>query len=264
MTRRLKRLRDFDISLQIRNPNFIRPPRDGQRNWLLNTALDEFAHHLIHLNAVAQKFVPGADASLQPDHWTEDDPADEQIMEEWQRPIMQAMAVIVTETHGDVLEIGFGRGVSAEMIQQRGVASHTIVEVSDAIIGRFQRWRSHYPDRDIRVIHGRWQDVVDQMGRYDGVFFHTYPMSEDEYLEQVVRSVTFAGHFFPTAARVLRPGGIFTYLTNEIDSFSRAHQRLLFDHFSEVTLRVVDNLNLPQDVHDAWWADSMVVVKAVK
>ncbi len=185
-------------------------------------------------------------------------------MEEWQRPIMQAMADIVTETHGDVLEIGFGRGVSAEMIQQRGVASHTIVEVSDAIIGRFQRWRLHYPDRDIRVMHGRWQDVVDQMGRYDGVFFHTYPMSEDEYLEQVVRSVTFAGHFFPTAARVLRPGGIFTYLTNEIDSFSRAHQRLLFDHFSEVTLRVVDNLNLPQDVHDAWWADSMVVVKAVK
>ncbi len=39
-------------------------------------------------------------------------------MEDWQTPLMQAMARHVTETHGDVLEIGFGRGVSAEFIQQ--------------------------------------------------------------------------------------------------------------------------------------------------
>ena len=111
---------------------------------------------------------------------------------------------------------------------------------------------------------GAGKDVVDQMGRYDGVFFHTYPMSEDEYLEQVVRSVTFAVIFPDGGPYCCVPAVFSLYLTNEIDSFSRAHQRLLFDHFSEVTLRVVDNLNLPQDVHDAWWADSMVVVKAVK
>ena len=32
------------------------------------------------------------------------------IWEDWQLPLMQAMAGIVTETHGEVLEIGFGRG----------------------------------------------------------------------------------------------------------------------------------------------------------
>ena len=76
-------------------------------------------------------------------------------------------------------------------------------------------------------------------------------------------SVTFAAHFFPVAAAHLRPGGVFTYLSNEIDSLSRAHQRLLFAHFRSVRMQRVP-LVLPPDVRDAWWADSMVVVEAVK
>ena len=52
-------------------------------------------------------------------------------MEDWQTPLMKAMARHVTESHGDVLEVGFGRGVSAELIQRLGVASHTIVEPND-------------------------------------------------------------------------------------------------------------------------------------
>jgi len=38
---------------------------------------------------------------------------------------------------------------------------------------------------------------------------------------------------------------------------------LLFQYFSDVTLRPV-SLALPPDVKDAWWADSMVVVTAVR
>ena len=43
----------------------------------------------------------------------------------------------------------------------------------------------------------------------------------------------------------------------------RRHQREILRHFSSLELRVVDKLNLPQDTGDLWWADSMVVVKAV-
>jgi guanidinoacetate N-methyltransferase len=75
--------------------------------------------------------------------------------------------------------------------------------------------------------------------------------------------VTFAAGFFPVAAAHLRKGGVFTYLTNEIDSLGRAHQRLLFDHFSSLRLQRVA-LTLPADVRDAWWADCMVAVAAVK
>ena len=56
---------------------------------------------------------------------------------------------------------------------------------------------------------------------------------------------------------------MFTYLTSEIDSVGRPHQRLLFEHFREVRIRVVP-LDLPRDLKDAWWADSMVAIEAVR
>lgn len=263
MTRRLKRLAEFDITLQIKDDTFINPPQPAQRGWLLNKALTEFAADLKALDQVAQRFVPGSEAAPSAVDRLHDDLSDEQIMEDWQIPLMAAMAEIVTETHGDVLEVGFGRGISADLIQAGGVKSHTIVECNEAIIARFAAWKSKHPGQDIRLIEGRWQDTVAQFGRYNGIFFHTYPLSEEEYVAEAVNSATFAAHFFPTAARHLKEGGIFTYLTHEIDSLSRAQQRLIFQYFREFTLRPVA-LSLPAHIKDAWWADSMVVVKAIK
>jgi guanidinoacetate N-methyltransferase len=185
-------------------------------------------------------------------------------MEDWQIPVMQAMAEIATHTHGDVLEVGFGRGVSATFIQQAGVRSHTVVECNDGVVERFHRWREQYAGYDIRLIHGRWQDTTAQLEAYDAVFFHTYPLDDEEYVENVVRSVTFAQHFFPTAAAHLRPGGVFTYLTNEADSLSRAHQRLLLQHFRSFAASVVAPLALPEDSRDDLWADSMVLIEATR
>ena len=263
MNKRFKRLRDFDVSLHIKNDHFIDPPRDVQRNWLLNRALGEFVDDLTRLDQIARDFVPGTETASMHDR-SQAELADEEIMENWQKPLMMAMAEIVTHTHGDVLEVGFGTGMSSTYIQQLGVRSHTIVECNDFIVENFRRWRERFREADIRFVHGKWQDMTDTLATYDAVFFHTYPLNEEEYLENIVKSTTFAEHFMPTAAAHLRPGGIFTYQTNEIESLSRAHQRLLLDHFSEVTLRVLKPLSLPRDVKDAWWADSMVVVKAIK
>ena len=220
MIRKLKRLREFDISLQIKREDFINPPRTAQRNWLLNQAMAEFTANLKHLNQTAQHFVSGETSQRAFDR-TQALLTEDEIMEDWQIPLMRAMAEVVTETHGEVLEIGFGRGVSSDFIQAQGVKSHTIVECNDAIVADFQRWRTQYADRDIRLIHGKWQDTVDQFAHYDGIFFHAYPLNEMEYLETAVNSATFAEHFFSTATIHLREGGIFTYLTHEIDSFSR-------------------------------------------
>ncbi len=262
MTRKFKRLPNFDVQIQIKNPDFIRPPRQSQRNWLLNQALNEFVLDLEHYHGLARRFVPG-EPNVTLEDRTQSELEDEEIMEDWQIPIMRAMADILTQSHGDVLEIGFGIGASATFIQKNGVRSHTIVECNDSVVARFQSWKENYPDQDIRLIHGLWQDTTAQFEMYDGIFFHTYPLSESEFVENIVKSITYAGHFFPTAAAHLRDGGVFTYLTNEIDSLSRAHQRLLFKYFTRIELEVVQ-FELPEDVRDAWWSDSMVVIKAIK
>lgn len=262
MTRKFRRTADYELTLQIKNDLFILPPREAQRNWLLNKAVAEFADDLSSLNQIAGRFVRGEDG-VHLQQRTHTELSDDDIMEDWQIPLMRAMAEVATEKHGDVLEIGFGRGVSASFIQDCGVRSHTIVECNESVIERFHQWKAQYPDRDIRIIPGKWQDVTDQLGTYDGIFFHTYPLDEEEYVAQAVNSITFAAHFFPTAATHLRSGGVFTYMTNEIDSLSRGHQRLLLQYFSSFTVSVLP-LNLPPDLRDTWWADSMVVIKVVK
>lgn len=262
MTRKIRRTREYDFQLEIKDENFIRPPLESQRNWLLNRTVSELASDLQALDQLAPRFVPGIGSYVSEDR-TQATLADEEIMEDWQIPLMKAMAALITENGGDVLEIGFGRGISADFIQQGQPRSHTIVECNDSVVQSFSVWRQEYPESTIELIHGRWQDVTDQLGMYDGIFFHTYPLTEEEYVDQVIKSTTFAEHFFPMAAAHLRDGGSFTYLANEIDSLSRAHQRLLFTYFRSFSLEIV-NFQLPRDVRDAWWIDQMIVIKAVK
>jgi len=260
VTRKLKRTRAFELALEITDERFLRPPHDFQRNWLLNRFLREAADDLQALDGLASRFVPGGERTP-PGDLRQGALSDEQIMEDWQLPLMEAMADAVSRAGGDVLEVGFGRGVSAEMIQRRAVRSHTIIECNPTIVERFERWRTSYPDRDIRVVEGLWQDRIGELGDFDAIFFHTYPLDEDESVELLARSVTFAEHFFATAAAHLRPGGVFTYLSGEMDSVGRAHQRLLFEHFSSIRVRRVA-LDLPADVRDTWWADTMAVIEA--
>lgn len=262
MTQKLRRSEALEVKLVINDDTFIRPPRDAQRNALLNKALREFTDDLSALHRHAANFVAGSVQSAIEDR-TNKPMSDEEIMEDWQIPLMQAMTNIATESQGDILEIGFGRGVSSSMIQHRQVRSHTIIECNDSVVTRFEQWSNSYPGRDIRLVQGLWQDTIGSLDLFDGIFFHTYPLNEDEYMQYVNGGVTFAGHFFPSAAAHLRPGGVFTYLTNEIDSLSRAHQRLIFEHFSSFSLQIVP-LTLPDNVGDVWWASSMAVVKAVK
>ena len=73
-----------------------------------------------------------------------------------------------------------------------------------------------------------------------------------------------AGNFFAVAGQLLRKGGVFTYFTNEIDSLSRGHQRLLLDHFSSFTLRRMRHLRIPQDTKDALWGDSIILITVTK
>ncbi len=266
MVSRIRRHPAFDISLQFKTDDFINPPREIQKNWLINRAISEFVDDLTYLDVVSKRLVPGCDPNgTEMGHdRSQEVLGEQQIMEDWQIPLMAAMARVVTETAGDVLEIGFGRGVSATYIQEFGVKSHTIVECNRHIINTlYDRWRKEYPHSNIRLIPGMWQDITDLLGVYDGIFFHTFVLNRDEFVKHVVNSVTFAEHFFPTAAEHLREGGVFTYLTNEIDSLSRAHQRLILKYFSSFAL-TVQRLALPENVRDLWWADSMVVVKAIK
>ncbi len=268
----IERRPSFAVSLDVSDDAFIKTEDPAQRNWVVTRTMEELADDLEHLDAVARRFVSGSERQRIVEDWAKSqaryDDAQliidgQQVMQDWERPYMEAMSKVVTETHGDVLEIGFGMAISASYIQAMGVRSYTVIECNDGVMQQFEQWKARYPGRDIRLVPGKWQDVIDTLGLFDGIFFDTYPLSEEEFDRYVVRDVTFGQHFFAAAARHLRPGGIFTYYSNEIDTVSRRHQRALLEHFSSISFSVCRPLFPPPDCN-YWWADSMVVTKAIK
>jgi len=60
------------------------------------------------------------------------------IMHGWETPIMQNHANAVSKPGGHVLEVGFGLGISAGLIQANNPASHTIVEIHP--VKMFTNW----------------------------------------------------------------------------------------------------------------------------
>ncbi|NAS30804.1 methyltransferase [Flavobacteriaceae bacterium R38] len=260
--RKIKRSGSFEMTLVINDENFINPPKQAQRNAVVNRAVKEFTADLSALNEQTKRFVPGETVNTVNDR-TQKVLTEQEIMEDWQIPVMEVMAKVITERGGDILEIGFGRGVSADMIQKHPIDSHTIIECNDAVVNDFHQWKNKYPNSNIEIVHSLWQDTIEDLGQFDGIFFHTYPLNEDEYMQYVNGSITFAQHFFAHAAAHLKPGGSFTYFSNEIDSVSREHQRELLSHFSSFSVQIVP-LDMPEDVKDTWWADTIAVIKAVK
>ena len=187
----------------------------------------------------------------------------QQVMQAWEYPIMSAMAEAVTRSRGDVLEIGFGMGISASLIQQRNPRSHTIVECHTDVQQRFKKWRSQFSSRKIHLLEGRWQDINSNLDLFDGVLFDAYPLNAQEWSDHYVNSITYAHHFFETAAAHLRPGGVFTYYSNEINSMSRGHQRALLEHFSKVSISNVKGLKPPPDCC-YWQCSEILIIEAVK
>jgi guanidinoacetate N-methyltransferase len=174
-----------------------------------------------------------------------------QVMQAWERPLMAALADIVCEGRGDVLEVGFGMGISATEIMNRGCATYTVIEAHPVIAEKARIWASAQPVR-VEVIEGFWEDVVPALGRrFDAILFDTYPMSESERHKNHYP-------FIEVASALLKPGGLLTYYSDETTDFRPDHLQLLLTHFDEVTLKKITGLE-PYPDCEYWREDHMVV-----
>ena len=93
------------------------------------------------------------------------------IMMDWEHPIMSASAAYITENGGDILEIGFGMGISANYIQSHSISSHTIIEPHPQIVEKAVEWSNG--KSNVTIISQSWADVTGSLGTYDGIFYDT-------------------------------------------------------------------------------------------
>lgn len=89
------------------------------------------------------------------------------IMMAWENPLMEAHAKAVCLNGGHILNIGFGMGLVDTAIQQYAPLSHTIVEAHPEVYDRMMRvgWGEK---ENVKIIFGRWQDVISKLESYDG------------------------------------------------------------------------------------------------
>jgi type IV protein arginine methyltransferase len=95
-----------------------------------------------------------------------------EVMMDWEDELMSGSASYVTENGGDILEIGFGMGISAGYIQSHSISSHTIIENHPEVIPLALNWAADKPN--VTIITGSWYDNLDNLSTYDGVFYDTY------------------------------------------------------------------------------------------
>lgn len=119
-----------------------------------------------------------------------------EIMMNWEDPIMKRHAEIVCRNGGDILEIGFGMGISANYIQECGVKSHTIVENHPQIIKLLKGWAKD--KENIIIIEGDWFAAIDRLPNYDGIFY-------DAVYDPSFKSIG------DTLIPKLNDGGVFTF-----------------------------------------------------
>jgi guanidinoacetate N-methyltransferase len=175
------------------------------------------------------------------------------VMEDWEDNYMQALADVAAGGGGRVLELGFGMGISAGYVQRHPVAEHVIIEANDEVFARLQAFAAEHPT--VTPKHGFWQDVLTQLepGSFDGILFDTYPVQEAE--------VATHWFFFEHAYRLLKPGGVFTYFSDEVETFSPRHREALeAAGFRDIRAEIC-HVNTPEDC--LYWKAKTIVVPIV-
>ena len=125
-----------------------------------------------------------------------------EVMMDWEDNLMSASAAYVCSNGGDILEVGFGMGISAGYIQSHNINSHTIIENHPQIIPKAKQWVKDKPNTTI--IEGDWYEVKDTLPLYDGLFYDTFGDSNLKY-------------FSSSISQLVKSKGLFTFWNNYPD-----------------------------------------------
>lgn len=178
-----------------------------------------------------------------------------QVMQEWERPLMQALAKNVAGSDRNILEIGFGMGICAEEIWKIGCANYTVIEAHPIIAQKAREWLKTNGHSGT-VIEGFWENVIDSLppSSYDGIVFDTYPLSKYERGRNHFS-------FIPKAKKLLTRNGILTYYSDETIDFRNEHLKLLLSNYECINLERVSGLNPPDNCE--YWDEKYMIIPAV-
>ena len=170
------------------------------------------------------------------------------VMSTWETPIMQLHADMVCANGGHILEFGFGMGISAGLIQEHDIESHTIIEINDGIYDRLVEWAKDKPN--VIPVKGNWYDDIPTTRKYDAIFY-------DGFGDMINK------RFFPS--RIMqhcKVGTIISWYNNFLEKQSQydgdikkadGHKKMeQFDRTERITYQEVE-LSIPERARIDWY-----------
>ncbi|MFJ3521403.1 hypothetical protein ACIPO9_02910 [Pseudomonas sp. NPDC090203] len=165
---------------------------------------------------------------------------DEYVMHEWERPLIRRMVEDLKLTPDDrLLEIGFGMGISASILQEFGPAFHTIVEPHPQVLAKAEHWKK--TRTNIHIQPGYWQQLDSGTQRYSAIFFDPFADDMAAVDEENLSFLKFA------AQSLLGDGGRLA-LFCILPLLPLEYQRVMFEHYRRVEISSVQVA--PRDTAD--------------
>ena len=118
------------------------------------------------------------------------------VMMGWEDPIMKDAASLICHNKGKILNVGFGLGLIDTYIQSYDVDEHWIIEAHPDVQNKMIKdgWDKK---SNVTCLFDKWQNVLDKLPKFDGIYFDTWKELLDPFHEIV--------------PNILKPGGKYTY-----------------------------------------------------
>ena len=166
-----------------------------------------------------------------------------EVMSDWEDPIMVKHAEIVTKNGGDILESGFGMGISATHKQSHDINSHTIIEINDDVYERLVEWAKDKPN--VITIKGDWADSIPNK-QYDAIFYDPYgDMRNKPNFPWLIAPYCKEGTIVSWYNNVLRPSSIYS------EGYEKVHH--YWDN-DRITYHEVE-LEIPEEARIQWYLE---------
>ena len=123
------------------------------------------------------------------------------IMMDWETSWMEDTAKIICKKGGNILNIGHGMGIVDNFIQSHSPNTHTIIEPHIDVLDQMKK-NGWFSIPNVRVLQSKWQDCINNIGPFDGIYIDTWGPQNDQSL------IT---HLIPSLHRLLKVGGVFSW-----------------------------------------------------
>ena len=113
------------------------------------------------------------------------------VMDEASKGLTEMYAHVVCQNGGDVLDIGFGMGFSANKMSELA-DSYTCIEINPQIYKKASEWSKGRANTN--VIFGDWIEIIPQLGlKYDGIFMDTHHDPNQTLFEEYSKLIAKEG-----------------------------------------------------------------------